>query len=378
MMKMKMRPSSTSFDASERQSSYAWLVFALCLVFVENCFLNPIFKPLVFPAENSNPDFTALIGGLLGNANQKAPVASAGGATAAPVLDTTPPVPGGSGIISAVPSGTYSGSTKAQVTLSWTAGTDNVTSQANLTYQVYYSLSNNLTTLTNTLANGTPFSTTQAGLSEIAVNQLFAKTAYYFNVVLTDQAGNQSIYTSQPSTMMPAVYIFDSVSNNQGNIGTRTNADTLCANRISSISQTSYPWKNSCSIVNAFISLSPADTVSNILKSVNAGVIVLGSQGMILASDKVQLTSGTIQNTIRNALPEYSSGAGWWSFSDFTGQFVSVDSCANATSNSGGVSGRIGFPDITSSAWIDDAINGEGSPSGATCDIFRTVFCICY
>ncbi|TGK12623.1 hypothetical protein EHO60_09280 [Leptospira fletcheri] len=235
-----------------------------------------------------------------------------------------------------------------------------------------------MTTLTNTLANGTPFSTTQAGLSEIAVNQLFAKTAYYFNVVLTDQAGNQSIYTSQPSTMMPAVYIFDSVSNNQGNIGTRTNADTLCANRISSISQTSYPWKNSCSIVNAFISLSPADTVSNILKSVNAGVIVLGSQGMILASDKVQLTSGTIQNTIRNALPEYSSGAGWWSFSDFTGQFVSVDSCANATSNSGGVSGRIGFPDITSSAWIDDAINGEGSPSGATCDIFRTVFCICY
>ncbi|TGK15269.1 hypothetical protein EHO61_16120 [Leptospira fluminis] len=247
-----------------------------------------------------------------------------------------------------------------------------------MTYQVYYSLSNNLTTLTNTLANGTPFSTAQAGLSGIAVNQLFANATYYFNVVLTDQAGNQSIYASQPSTMMPAVYIFDSVSNTQGNIGTRANADTLCANRMSAISATSYPWKNSCSVVNAFISLSPADTIWNIVKTVNAGVIILGSQGMILASDKVQLTSGTIQNTVRNAIPEYSSGSGWWSFSDFTGQFVSVDSCTNATSNSGAVSGRIGFPDITSSAWIDDAINGEGSPSGATCDIPRTVFCICH
>ncbi|WP_258028573.1 hypothetical protein [Leptospira inadai] len=287
-------------------------------------------------------------------------------------------MPGGSGIITATPSGVYSPSSKAQVNVSWTIGTDNVTSPANLTYQAYYSTSNNMTTLSTTLTNGTPFGSVQANISNINVNQLFANTTYYFNVIVADQAGNQSVYVSQSAITMSAAYLFDSTSNIAGNVTSRSNVNGLCSARFGSMSASTYPWKNNCSTVVAFISLSGVDTIANLLTSVPGSAIILGSQGTILASNSGTLMSGTIQNTIRNAIPEYSSSGGWWSFSTVSGGYASVDSCSNGTSNSAAVSGRIGFPDSTSSVWLDDAINGESAPSGAGCDITRAIFCLCY
>ncbi|EPG72915.1 hypothetical protein LEP1GSC058_2474 [Leptospira fainei serovar Hurstbridge str. BUT 6] len=316
-----------------------------------------------------------LLSALLGNNNQATQPTAI---PSSPVLDTTPPVPGGAGVITVTPSGVYSASTKAQVNLSWTVGTDNVSLPANLTYQAYYSTSNNITTLSTTLANGTPFGSVQTNLSNINVNQLFGNTAYYFNVVIADPAGNQSVYVSNSSTTLTAAYLFDSTSNSTGNVASRANVNNLCTARLTSMSANTYPWKNNCSTVVAFISLSGVDTIANLLVPVSGSAIILGSQGMILASNSGALMGGTIQNTIRNAIPEYSSGAGWWSFSTVNGGYAAVDSCSNGTSNSAAVSGRIGFPDITSSSWLDYAINGEGAPSGATCDIQRAIFCLCY
>ncbi|EQA43878.1 hypothetical protein LEP1GSC050_2418 [Leptospira broomii serovar Hurstbridge str. 5399] len=235
-----------------------------------------------------------------------------------------------------------------------------------------------MTTLSTTLINGTPFGSAQANISNSNVNQLFANTTYYFNVIVADQAGNQSVYVSQSAITMSAAYLFDSTSSSDGNVISRANMNGLCNARFASMSASTYPWKNNCSTVVAFISLSGVDTIANLLTSVPGSAIILGSQGTILASNSVTLMSGTIQNTIRNAIPEYSSGAGWWSFSTVSGGYAAVDSCSNGTSNSAAVSGRIGFPDATFSIWLDDAINGEGAPSGAGCDITRAIFCLCY
>ena len=106
------------------------------------------------------------------------------------VADVTAPVVGAGGALSA------SGVTSSGVTINWTKATDNVSSQANLQYLVYYSTSNNIATVANAEANGTAFGAYTNDISLKAITGLSAATTYYFNVIVKDEAGNKTAYTS--------------------------------------------------------------------------------------------------------------------------------------------------------------------------------------
>jgi hypothetical protein len=115
-------------------------------------------------------------------------------ATTSGGTDTTPPTPGGSGVI------TTSGVTSSSVTLGWTAATDNVTPQASLLYETVRSLSNNISTVADAIANGTVVTSWSTALTSSTATGLSASTTYYFNVLVKDAAGNTAVYTSTSAT----------------------------------------------------------------------------------------------------------------------------------------------------------------------------------
>lgn len=98
------------------------------------------------------------------------------------------PNPGNSGLI------VSTDQTTSSVTLNWTAATDDITLQAGLEYQVYYSMSNNISTVSACEANGNPFGAYAANITTKEVTGLTAGTLYYFNVLVKDEAGLKSAY----------------------------------------------------------------------------------------------------------------------------------------------------------------------------------------
>ncbi|MCF8365823.1 MAG: hypothetical protein K9H16_08580 [Bacteroidales bacterium] len=109
------------------------------------------------------------------------------------VNDTTeiddPPMPGGSGEISTTVAGT------TQINLNWSYGNDDKTAQADLEYLVYYSTSDNITTVDSCETNGTPFGTFTANINSGQVTGLTPNTDYFFNVVIKDASLNKSAYS---------------------------------------------------------------------------------------------------------------------------------------------------------------------------------------
>jgi len=85
------------------------------------------------------------------------------------------------------------------LTLSWIAATDTTTGAAALTYQVFYSTADNLTTAALAKANGTAANSATANLTALTLTNPGTGT-YYFNVVVTDQAGNSSVYGGVSAT----------------------------------------------------------------------------------------------------------------------------------------------------------------------------------
>ncbi|QUI24801.1 fibronectin type III domain-containing protein [Vallitalea pronyensis] len=131
-------------------------------------------------------------------------------------LDTVAPVAGNSGNM------TVSNVDVTSLTLNWTKATDNKSASTALTYQAYYSISNNLNTVSNTETNGTPIGTASADIATIDVTGLNEDTTYYFNVIVTDEAGNKSMYTSfsQKTNLSP-----DTTAPVAGNSGTITGSN---------------------------------------------------------------------------------------------------------------------------------------------------------
>jgi len=115
-------------------------------------------------------------------------------------LDISNPVPGGGGTITIPPASTTANS----VTLSWTKASDDLTSQAQLQYLVYYSTNSAMDTLEEVKANGTPFGSYEADIATKEVTGLLPGTDYYFNVVVKDNSGlllagpgNEVVYGKQ-------------------------------------------------------------------------------------------------------------------------------------------------------------------------------------
>jgi hypothetical protein len=111
--------------------------------------------------------------------------------------DVTVPVPGAGGAISA------SSVSAESLVLHWAAATDDKTVQPRLSYAVYRSTSSPLTTVAECEGNGTLLQVYQdRAPTTLYLNGLAADTAYYFNVVVEDRAGNKSAYRpqSQPTS----------------------------------------------------------------------------------------------------------------------------------------------------------------------------------
>ena len=108
--------------------------------------------------------------------------------------DTVPAVSDGTITISSV---NYN-----SVDLSWTKATDNYSDQSDLQYLVYYSTSDNIQNLTDIESNGTAFGSYTTDINSLYVNGLEDDTQHYFNIIVKDEAGKQSCYTSNSDTTL--------------------------------------------------------------------------------------------------------------------------------------------------------------------------------
>lgn len=104
------------------------------------------------------------------------------------VTDGVAPTPGGGGAIIA------NAVSFSQIDLSWTAGTDNITAQGSLTYDICQSTSSTgCNTFSATYSNG-------AGVVTKSVTGLTANTTYYFVVRVVDGSSNSATYTQTSAT----------------------------------------------------------------------------------------------------------------------------------------------------------------------------------
>ena len=112
------------------------------------------------------------------------------GVNVSTAVDSTPPVPGSSGTLTAT--NVASGG----LTLNWTKATDNESAQSALKYYVYQSTSSNIGTVGDCESNGTLLNSGgTADITSYTVTGLSAGT-YYFNVIVADEAGNKAAYTA--------------------------------------------------------------------------------------------------------------------------------------------------------------------------------------
>jgi hypothetical protein len=109
----------------------------------------------------------------------------------------TVPVPGDSGALS------ISAITGYGFTLAWTKAADAETAEADLQYRVYYSLSDDISTYSDALTNGTE---TTLGwtldINTMDLTGLSSGTTYYVNLFVRDPDGNISPYTTQSDTTL--------------------------------------------------------------------------------------------------------------------------------------------------------------------------------
>ncbi|MFP3572804.1 S-layer homology domain-containing protein [Brevibacillus sp. SIMBA_040] len=105
--------------------------------------------------------------------------------------DTTPPALANDEI-------TPTNITQTAVTLTWEAATDNVTDTENLEYRVYQSTDSDIDTIKNMEDNGTSLGNGfTKDIESFSVTDLEPGTAYYFNVIVKDEAGNKRAYRMQ-------------------------------------------------------------------------------------------------------------------------------------------------------------------------------------
>ncbi|MEN1761623.1 S-layer homology domain-containing protein [Anoxynatronum sibiricum] len=103
--------------------------------------------------------------------------------------DNTPPAPGDGGML------TISEVKTDGMKLSWTKAADDKTAVSQLEYAAYHSETNNISTVAEMEANGTPAGDYTADIDSIVISGLEADTHYYVNVIVRDQSGNKAAYT---------------------------------------------------------------------------------------------------------------------------------------------------------------------------------------
>ena len=102
-----------------------------------------------------------------------------------------PPVPGQNLTV------TTSGATS--ISLSWAPATDDETPTAALEYLAFFSTANNLNGVEAVEANGTPVGAYAAAVTDVDVTGLTPDLAYYFSVLVRDEADHRAAYTAVPA-----------------------------------------------------------------------------------------------------------------------------------------------------------------------------------
>jgi len=99
---------------------------------------------------------------------------------------------------------TASAVASTSLSLTWNKATDANTDDTTLTYQTYYSSSNNISTYTTAATNGTAFGSPLTDTNTITITGLTPSTKYYFNTVVANTGGQKTAYTSTSATMTAA------------------------------------------------------------------------------------------------------------------------------------------------------------------------------
>jgi hypothetical protein len=114
--------------------------------------------------------------------------------------DTTAPTPGNSGLLAC------SDNEALSITLSWAKASDDVTPAAELLYRLFYSASNNIATVAQAEANGTPAEDWTADSASVRATGLTSCKEFYFNVLVKDSSDNKAAYASASGSTL---YIVD-------------------------------------------------------------------------------------------------------------------------------------------------------------------------
>lgn len=131
-----------------------------------------------------------------------------------PSGDTTAPQPGGSGNLTVA----FDGATI--FTINWSQGSDDVSAAANLEYRLFSSTSDNIGTAADAEANGTPVGDWAMDISGSTVTGLTSETAYYFNVLVRDEAGNAAAYTALNQSTRKTVELLADINSGGGSVPT--------------------------------------------------------------------------------------------------------------------------------------------------------------
>lgn len=118
--------------------------------------------------------------------------------------DLGAPVPGNAGVL------LMTNVQPTTVDLSWAPANDDKSKQKNLEYKIVFSQSDNIASIEGATANGSVAMDWTRDVGKSTITGLTADTDYYFNVLVRDEADNESIYVmvarkvEQPSTQGPA------------------------------------------------------------------------------------------------------------------------------------------------------------------------------
>jgi len=116
------------------------------------------------------------------------------------VTDNTPPIPGNSGKVEIANSTPYS------IQLNWSKASDNITSEEDLRYKVFYSEESADHTTENIIEQGTPVSENfQTNINTIEITNLSIDTEYYFYLLVMDMQYNIAMYNIVIGSTLKAV-----------------------------------------------------------------------------------------------------------------------------------------------------------------------------
>jgi hypothetical protein len=162
-----------------------------------------------------------------------------------PSLDTIAPV-----LTSSLLS---SSATANSITVNWTKATDTVSSSTKLGYKVYLSTLNNLTSV-STIDSVGRLEVIGTDINSCTIDGLLPNTTYYINVLVHDEAGNRTLYTTKSQTTAAAQQLLPVPGGSQDTWGTVLNSYLLVSHnndgtlKTAAVAQTLFGTTNTTNI----------------------------------------------------------------------------------------------------------------------------------